>query len=145
MIIKTYDAFTRLSFLNINRITNFLHQQVADTDDDKSAIRKSLLYAAKEIPSLGGYAFVMEENEAILGAIVINKTGMSEYQSENLVVYLAVHKDYRNKGIATKLLTKAITYCTGNIAFNIPKENSALSLLEKNGFKSEKIQLTLNK
>jgi ribosomal-protein-alanine N-acetyltransferase len=65
MIIKTFDAFTRISFLNINKITKFLHQYLEDFDDAASAARKSLLYAAKEIPSLGGYIFVMEEKDII--------------------------------------------------------------------------------
>ena len=103
------------------------------------------MYAAKEIPGLGGYVFVMEEKDTIIGAIVVNKTGMSEYESENLLIYLAVDKEFRNQGIATELLNKTISYCTGNIAFNIPKENNASSLFEKKGFKLEKMQMTLNK
>jgi ribosomal protein S18 acetylase RimI-like enzyme len=134
-----------MSFLNINRITKFLHQHLENSDDSLSAIRKSLLYSAKEIPSLGGYVFVMEEKEIIIGATVINKTGMSGYQSENLLAYVAVHKDYRNKGIATKLIDKAIPYCNGNITLHINKENNAINLFEKKGFTSEKIQMTLHK
>lgn len=145
MTIKTYDGFSRLSFLNINRITNFIHQHLEDEADEVSTIRKSLLFAAKEIPSLGGYAFVMEEKDTIIGAIIINKTGMSNYHSENLVVYLVVHKDFRNQGIATKLLTKAKEYCIGNLAINLPKETTALPFFEKCGFTSEKVQMTLNK
>ncbi|WP_397447944.1 GNAT family N-acetyltransferase [Polaribacter sp. R77954] len=131
--------------LHINSITKFLHQHLNEPKDSKSAIRKSLLYAAKEIPSLGGYVFVMEEKEQILGALVINKTGMSEYQSENLLVYLVVHKDFRNKGIATKLLQEAIGYCNGNITINIKKENNAIGLFKKIGFTDHKVQMTLNK
>ncbi|AUC83956.1 GNAT family N-acetyltransferase [Polaribacter sp. ALD11] len=145
MVITTFDAYTRLSFLNIDKITNFIHQHLEKNRDDKSAIRKSLLYAAKEIPSLGGYAFVMEKDDEIIGATIINKTGMSEYQSENLLAYLAVHKEFRNKGVATKLLNEAIDYCNGNITLNINKKNDAIGLFEKNGFESKKIQMTLHK
>jgi hypothetical protein len=58
MIIKTFDAFNRMSFLVINRITNFLHLHLEGCKDDESAIRQSLLFAAKEIPSLGGYTLL---------------------------------------------------------------------------------------
>lgn len=145
MIITTFDAYTRLSFLNIDKITNFLDQHLDKRKDDKSAIRKSLLYAAKEISGLGGYAFIIEKKDQIIGATVINKTGMSEYQSENLLVYLVVHKEFRNLGIATKLLNEAINYCNGNITLNINKKNDAIELFEKNGFESKKIQMTLHK
>ncbi|TXD48293.1 GNAT family N-acetyltransferase [Polaribacter sp. IC073] len=145
MVITTFDAYTRLSFLYIDKITNFLHQHLEKCEDDKSAIRKSLLYAAKEIPSLGGYAFVVEDKGTIVGATIINKTGMSEYQSENLLAYLVVHKEFRNKGIATKLLNEAIDYCNGNITLHINRKNDAIELFEKNGFESKKIQMTLHK
>lgn len=145
MIINTFDAFTRMSFIHTNSITNFLYKHLNEPKDNKSAIRKSLLYAAKEIPSLGGCVFVMKEKDQILGSLVINKTGMSEYQSENLLTYLVVHKDFRNKGIATKLLQESINYCNGNITLNIRKENTAIKLFKKNGFTFKKIQMTLYK
>lgn len=146
MIIKTFDAFNRMSFLVIDRITNFLQLHLEDCEDNKKAIRQSLLYAAKEITSLGGYTFITKEEGIIVGAIVINKTGMKDYQSENLLVYLAVHKDFRKQGIATKLLEEAIRYCDGNITLQINKENNhAIKVFEKNGFTSKKIQMTLRK
>jgi GNAT superfamily N-acetyltransferase len=134
-----------MSFLTINRITKFLHQNLEDCKDDENAIRQSLLYAAKEVPGLGGYTFISKAKGIIVGAIVVNKTGMKGYQPENLLVYLAVHKEYRNKGIGTKLLNEAINYCNGNFSLQIHKESSAIAIFEKNGFTSEKIQMTLNK
>jgi ribosomal-protein-alanine N-acetyltransferase len=145
MTINTFDAFNRMSFLTINRITNFLHQHLKDCKDDKTAIRQSLLYAAKEIPSLGGFTFTAKENDSIIGAIVINKTGMKAYQSENLLVYLAVHKDYSNKGIGSKLIKEAVNYCNGNVTLQINKESTAIKVFEKSGFTSEKIQMTFRK
>ena len=87
----------------------------------------------------------MKKNDEIIGVVVINKTGMSQYQSENLMTYLAVHKNYRNQGFATKLINKAVNYCNGNITLNIKKENNAIKLFEKNGFESMKIEMTLRK
>ena len=145
MMIKTFDAFTRMSYININKISNFLHEHLEGCKEDKSAIRKSLLYAAKETSNLGGYTFLLEEKENIIGAIVINKTGMSEYQSENLITYLAVHKDFREQKIATKLIKEAANYCNGNLSLNINKDNDAIELFKKNGFVSKKIQMTLHK
>ena len=144
-MIKTFDSFTRMSYININKISNFLHEHLEGCKNEKGAIRKSLLYAAKETSNLGGYAFIIEEKENIIGAIVVNKTGMSEYQSENLITYLAVHKDFREQKVATKLIKEAANYCNGNLSLNINKDNDAIELFEKNGFVSKKIQMTLHK
>ena len=35
MTIEIFDAFNRMSFLNINRITKFLHEHLEDCKDPK--------------------------------------------------------------------------------------------------------------
>ncbi|CAH8295030.1 ribosomal protein S18 acetylase RimI-like enzyme [Mariniflexile fucanivorans] len=143
MTIKTFDAFTRLSINDINRITNFLFEYSDEARDTKSAIRKSLLYAAKEIPGLGGYVFVMEYKNEIIGATVVNKTGMNEYIPENILVYIAVETSFREKGIAKALIAHTIAYCDGDISKHINKDNPAIKLFEKQGFKTRNIEMRL--
>jgi GNAT superfamily N-acetyltransferase len=145
MTIKTFDAFTRLSINDINRITNFLHENSGVYGDGKSAIKKSLFYAAKEIPGLGGYVFIMEHKNDILGAVVINKTGMNEYIPENILVNLAVQKEYRGKGIAKELINYTKKYCRGDIALHINKNNPVVKLFENTGFTSKNIEMVLER
>lgn len=145
MVIKTFDAFSRLSIIHINRITNFLHKYSGTFKDSKSAIRKSILYAAKEVPGLGGYVFILEKNDEIIGALVVNRTGMNEYIAENILVNLAVKTEYRDKGVAKKILAYAKEYCNGDIALHINKENSAVKFFEKQGFKTKHIEMRLER
>lgn len=141
MAIKTFDAFTRLSINDINRIANFLYTYSGDFRDPKSAIKKSILYAAKEISGLGGYVFIKEVKNEILGAIVVNKTGMNEYLSENILVYIAVKEEERGKGIGRELLKHTKKYCRGDIAIHIKTNNPAIELFKKQGFKSRNIEM----
>lgn len=145
MTIKTFDAYSRLSIIDINRITNFLFEYTNEARDTKSAIRKSILYAAKEIPGLGGYVFVMEDNNNIIGATVVNKTGMNEYISENILVYLAVKTEFREKGIAKALIKHTIKYCNGDISAHVNKDSHVAKLFEKQGFKPRNIEMRLVK
>lgn len=145
MIIKTFDAYSKLSFLDINRLTNFLHDNSGAFRDGKSAIKKALLYAIKEIPGLGGYVFVMEQQKEVLGTLVINKTGMNEYIPENILVYLVVHTDYNESSIREKLINYAIAYCKGDIALYINKESPQLEWFEKKGFKAKNIEMRLSR
>jgi len=145
MTIKTFDAFTRLSIMDINRITNFLYENSGEFRDTKTAIRKSIMYAAKELPGLGGYVFVIENEHEILGAVVVNRTGMNEYLSENILVYVAVKQTFRKKGIAKKLIKHTIRNCKGDIAIHINKDNPVIKLFEKQGFKSRNIEMRLER
>lgn len=145
MTIKTFDAFSRLSINDINRVANFLFENSGDYGDSKSAIKKSLLYAAKELPGLGGFVFVMEHQNDILGALVINKTGMKEYIPENILVNVAVKKGYRGKGIAKELINYMMNYCKGDIALHINKNNPVMKLFENRGFKPKNIEMVLER
>ena len=145
MTIKTFDAFTRLSIMDINRITNFLYANLGEFKDKKSAIRKSIMYAAKEMPGLGGFVFVMEEKGEVLGAVVVNRTGMNEYLSENILVYLAVKEGFRQKGIAKKLINHTVRYCKGDIATHVSIDDPVKKLFEKQGFKSRNIEMRLER
>ncbi|WP_158848672.1 GNAT family N-acetyltransferase [Algibacter sp. L1A34] len=145
MNITTFDAFSRLSINDISRISKFLFEHSGEFKDTKSAIRKSIMYAAKEVPGLGGYVFIMENKGEILGAIVVNRTGMNEYLAENILVYIAVKESCRGEGIAQKLISHTIKYCRGDIAIHINKENPVIKLFEKQGFKSRNIEMRLER
>lgn len=145
MIIKTYDAYSKLSIMDINRVTNFLHEHSGVFRDSKSAIKKSLLYAIKEIPGLGGYVFVSEHQNEILGVLVINKTGMNEYIPENILVYLVVNANYDEDGIKEKLINYTTNYCKGDIALYINKESPELGWFKEKGFKSRNIEMRLTR
>ncbi|KJD31336.1 hypothetical protein PK35_14570 [Tamlana nanhaiensis] len=145
MTIKTFDAFSKLSFNNINRLTNFLYTYSGDFRDTRRAIKKSILYATKEISGLGGYVFVIEKNNEIIGAIVINKTGMNEYIPENILVYIAVKAEERGKGVGECLLKHAKRYCKGDIAIHINAKNPAIKLFEKQGFEKRNIEMRLTR
>ncbi|WP_100612029.1 hypothetical protein [Confluentibacter lentus] len=131
MTIKTFDAYSKLSFMDISRITKFIFEHSGAYRDSKSAIKKSLLYAIKEIPGLGGYVFVLEHKNEVLGVLVINKTGMNEYIPENILVYLVINKNHDEDAIKEKLINYTMNYCKGDIALYINKESAELHGLKK--------------
>jgi hypothetical protein len=145
MTIRTFDAYSRLSIIDINRLTNFIYEHSGPYRDTKSAIKKSLLYANKDISGLGGFVFVLEHQNETQGALVVNKTGMNEYIPENILVYLAVNKKGIEKNIAKKLIDYTVKYCKGDITLLINKENPVLSFFEENGFKSRNIEMRLTR
>lgn len=145
MILKTYDAFNRITPLNIEKVTNFLFEHLESYGDSKTAIKKAIDYAAKERTGLGGYVFTIENDNRIVGAVVVNKTGMDEYIPENILVYIATHKEYRGKGIGKKIMKYAIDNCKGDIALHVEKDNPAKFLYEKLGFTTPYLEMRLKR
>lgn len=145
MKIEIFDAFNRLSTLEMGAIVDFLYVHLGKYGDPKSAIRKALEYAAKDRPGHGGMVIVARDKNKIIGTVVINKTGMEEYIPENILVYIATHEEYRGKGVGKKLMEVCIENCQGNIALHVEEDNPAVHLYKKVGFTNPYLEMRLNK
>ena len=87
---------------------------------------------------------IMEE-DLILGATIINRTGMGGYIPENILVYIATHNNYRGKGFGKILMQKAIDYSKGDIALHVEASNPAIHLYNKLGFTNPYLEMRLKK
>ena len=135
-----------MSTLEKLNATEFLYKHLEQYGDAKQDIEKAIDYSLKEIPSFGG--FVLEgydDNENIVGAVVINKTGMNGYIPENILVYIAVDNSLRGKGYGKSLMKKAIELTEGDVALHVEKDNPAKFLYEKVGFTNPYLEMRLKK
>ncbi|HPD94902.1 MAG: GNAT family N-acetyltransferase [Bacteroidales bacterium] len=126
-----------------NKIVNFLFTHLDKYGDPIPAIEKAVNYALHEGESFGGFIVVAYENENIIGAVVVNKTGMKEYIPENILVYIATHRNYRGKGIGKELMKRTIDHAEGSVALHVEAENPARFLYEKMGFQNKYVEMRL--
>jgi GNAT superfamily N-acetyltransferase len=127
------------------KLIDFLFDNLQEYGDPKSDIEKAVNYALKETPSFGGFIVVSLLENEISGVVVVNQTGMKDYIPENILVYIATHKDHRGKGIGKILMKKTIDLAEGSIALHVEPENPARFLYEKVGFSSKYIEMRLKK
>lgn len=142
---KIFDAVNKPSNNEKQTIVDFLHIHLQEYGDDKKDIRRAIDYSIKEFVSFGGFTMLLTENDKIVGITVINKTGMGGYIPENILVYIATHKDYRGKGLGKTLMKKAIDYSKGDIALHVEAENPAKYLYEKMGFTNPYLEMRLKR
>lgn len=143
---KIYNPNTKMSTLEKLNTTEFLFKHLEQYGDKMPDIEKAVQYALKEISSFGG--FVLEgydENENVVGTVVVNRTGMSGYIPENILVYIAVDNTQRGKGYGKDLMNRAIELCEGDIALHVEKDNPARFLYEKVGFTNPYLEMRLKK
>lgn len=138
---KTFDENHLPTVTEKESILEFLFQQLEAYGDPKKDIDKAIQYALKETESFGGFILVSYLESAITGVVVVNQTGMKDYIPENILVYIATHKDLRGQGIGKLLMQKSIETAKGNIALHVEPENPARFLYEKIGFKSKYIEM----
>lgn len=128
-------------------LVDFLFQQLGKYGDPKEDISKCLEFALEESPkALGGFALVIYgEHQEILGATIVNKTGMSNYIPENILVYIAVDEKTRGQGIGKKLVQSVLETMEGSIALHVDRDNPAIHLYERLGFETKYLEMRYEK
>jgi ribosomal protein S18 acetylase RimI-like enzyme len=126
-------------------IATFLKEHLEEYGDDLEDIKKAMNFALTTKDSFGGKILVKYLDKQIVASVVINQTGMNGYIPENILVYIAVHHDYRGQKIGKELMTKAIEVCEGNIALHVEPDNPAKFLYEKIGFTNKYLEMRYQK
>lgn len=143
---KIYNKITEPSAAEKEEVISFLFQHLQEYGDKKEDIGKCFDFAIKESKEeLGGFVLMLIENDKIMGATIVNKTGMAGYIPENILVYIAVHENARGKGFGKKLMNKAIELADGDIALHVEPNNPAKFLYEKLGFENKYLEMRLKK
>ncbi len=147
MTFKFFTPFESMTYSEMTEVGRFLEKHLDEYFDSFENIFKSIQSAIKQRPSFGGFVITAVENQQTIGAIVINSTGMDGYAPQNIVVYLAVHRNKRRKGVGQQLLQKAIETAKGDIAIHLNPDLSteALSFYNALGFHTAAIELRLSR
>ena len=142
---KVFSTTNKPNNKEKNNVINFLFDNLQEYGDPKSDIEKCINYALQEITSFGGFILVSYLENEISGVVVLNQTGMKGYIPENILVYIATHKNHRGQGIGKQLIQKTIELAKGSIALHVEPDNPARFLYEKVGFSSKYIEMRLKK
>lgn len=142
---QTYNAEQKPTNKEKQEIVEFLSDHLDQFGDKKEDILKAIDFSVKDRDSFGGFTLVAREKEEIVGAVVVNQTGMDGYIPENILVYIATHRDLRGKGIGKGLMKEAIAFAKGDIALHVEAANPALHLYQKLGFENKYLEMRLKK
>lgn len=141
----SYNIYTptKTKGLDKEEVIDFLFNHLDEYGDARKDIAACLDYALSEAEGKGGAVLVARENEIVVGALILNNTGMSGFIPENILVYVAVHSSQRGKGVGRKLVQLAAENTTGSIALHVEPQNPARHLYEKMGFTNKYLEYRL--
>lgn len=145
IVTKIFDPQNKPTDYEKTEIVNFLFEHLQEFGDAKKDIQKAIDYSIKEFTSFGGFTMLIKDTDKIVGTTVVNQTGMGGYIPENILVYIATHKEYRGKGLGRTLMQQAIDYSKGDIALHVEASNPAKHLYEKLGFTNPYLEMRLKK
>jgi ribosomal-protein-alanine N-acetyltransferase len=126
-------------FTNITReeFIDFLFTHLDRFGDPKKDINKCLDYAFSEKECEGGFALAAFYEGKLVGAQIMNKTGMGDYIPDWILVYVAVDASYRGKGFGGQIIKESFKHCDGRVKLHVEYDNPAKRLYERIGFTSK--------
>lgn len=145
MDITVYSPDEQPTSKDFDEVRDFLFTHLEQYGDEKNAIAKAMEYSLGKDGRPGGFILSSKDGEEITGAVVVNKTGMSGYIPENILVYIATHNQYRGKGIGKGLMKKALDVAEGDVALHVEPDNPAKGLYEHLGFTNKYLEMRFKK
>lgn len=126
-------------------IADFFYEHLDEYGDEKKHILSCIGYAYGDKEGQDGFILIAHEEEQIVGAVIINHTNMGGFIPEHILVYIAVHGDYRGEGLGKELMERIIDATEGDIALHVEPDNPAKHLYEKYGFTNKYLEMRLRK
>jgi len=143
--IEALSSIDNATYLQKKEIADFLFEHLDEFGDPHEDIMKCLDYALDKAVDKGGFVVMAREQGRIVGTVVMNKTGMSGYIPENILVYIAVDASQRGKGVGKKIMQMAVNMAQGGIALHVEPDNPARHLYEKLGFTHKYLEMRLKR
>jgi len=140
-----YNSVNTPTTLQENELVDFLHRSLEEFGDPKHHIRAAIEYSCSMHKGKGGFAVLARLEKKLVGAVVVNQTGMSGYIPENILVYIAVDPETRGMGVGKQLMEKALSTAKGDIALHVEPNNPAKFLYEKLGFTNKYLEMRYQK
>lgn len=144
MEFQTFTPLFSLSDLQKDQIADFLRKQLENFGDPKADVLKCLDYAMNP-DGQGGLVILAIEESELIGVLVLNHTGMSGYIPEHILVYFAVKKNQRGKGLGRKMMNQLLGQISGSIALHVEPQNPAKRLYEELGFTNKYLEMRLSR
>lgn len=122
------------SSITLAELTDFLHTYLEQYGDSKTDITHAIEHALGRTGMTGGFILLGYDQNELVGALVMNGTGMTGYIPAQVLVYVAVKADRRGKGYGRALVQKAMELSGGAVKLHVEYENPAKKLYEALGF-----------
>ena len=111
---------------------------------NREQVKESIDCALKNKPSFGGFLLVFKEKGGIVGAIVVNKSGMSNNGPEDRISLIALAQNYSKKEYLAKLMIhKALGFTNGSVGFFVRPDHPHLKYFSDVGFEASYLELRL--
>ncbi|MFO7939426.1 MAG: GNAT family N-acetyltransferase [Bacteroidales bacterium] len=124
---------------------DFMFTHLDRFGDPKDQIKMSIDYAFSLNAGKGGFLLAAFDEGKMVGGLIMNKTGMSGYIPDNILVYVAVDASQRGKGIGRQIIEKSFAIADGDVKLHVEYDNPAKRLYERVGMTTKYAEMRYTK
>lgn len=132
-----YNAFTKIGTIEKRDVLDFLFQNVSNCPSTRENVTRVVEYAIKDRASFGGFVLALREGGRLVGIAVVNQTGMEGSSPKNVLVQIAVDKNYKEKDLFRYLTEKVLLQTDGDLGLQITSDNPAIPHFKTLGFQTD--------
>jgi GNAT superfamily N-acetyltransferase len=119
------------------QVARFFHETMAPYNDELPDVESALDYALVPGVGAGGFVMLVGEENRLLGACCMLRTGMSGYIPEWILLFVTVDPSTRGRGIGGQLIDRCLAETDGDVKLPVEYDNPAKRLYERLGFVSK--------
>jgi len=119
------------------QVARFFHETMAPYNDELPDVESALDYALVPGVGAGGFVMLVGEENRLLGACCMLRTGMSGYIPEWILLFVTVDPSARGRGIGGQLIDRCLAETDGDVKLHVEYDNPAKRLYERLGFVSK--------
>jgi [ribosomal protein S18]-alanine N-acetyltransferase len=111
----------------------FMHHALDRFADPEKQIAAAVDYAFSKDAGRGGFVLLGHLEGELVGAVVMNDTGMGGYIPQYVLVYIAVRPESRGQGLGGKLMDRSVEETGGDFKLHVERDNPAVRLYKRVG------------
>jgi ribosomal protein S18 acetylase RimI-like enzyme len=118
-------------------VARFFHETMKPYHDSLEDVQSALDYGLVPGKGAGGFLMLVHEDEELLGACLMLRTGMSGYVPEYILLFVSVAPEARGRGVGSRLIMRCIEESGTDVKLHVEYDNPAKRLYERLGFTSD--------
>ena len=126
-------------------VARFFHETMKPYHDSLDDVQSALDYGLVPGEGAGGFLMLAHEDEELLGALLMLRTGMSGYVPEHILLFVSVDPSTRGRGVGGQLIGRSIAECDGDVKLHVEYDNPAKRLYERLGFTSKYAEMRFSR
>ena len=133
------------SWASREQLVEFLHYKMKPYEEEMGDINRGLDYVFSDSPYAGGFVMLAQLDGKLVGACVMQETGMKGYIPENVLLFVSIDPELRGHGLGRALIEKCLEGCKGDVKLHVEYDNPAKRLYERIGFTSKYAEMRYDK